>query len=207
MFVITVAYTLTVGPSGIIACVLLWERPGRLVVYLLLVHGTRRQFHHKVVSRPTPKSNNGIPNGTSFDTAITIELRFALLNGKCFWFFRSLFQRARSFAFMPFRSISCVIDCSWTCSAMADLELCPSLIASQCSFFRTRSARFRLHIHQSTFCISRSTPRWWSNLLEVGPSMYKESSNGETSWELCLSLVSCDILSNLCFFSFLKDSL
>ena len=60
------------------------EHPRRLDVYLLLAHGTRRQSHHKVVSRPTPKSNNGIPNGASFDTAITIELRFALLNVKCF---------------------------------------------------------------------------------------------------------------------------
>ena len=42
---------------------------------------------------------------------------------------------------MPCQSISCGIDCSWTCSAMADMELCPSLISSQCSFFRTRSAR------------------------------------------------------------------
>ena len=53
-------------------------------IYLLVAHGTRRKPHHKVVSRQTPKSNNGIPNGASFDTAITIELRFALLNVKCF---------------------------------------------------------------------------------------------------------------------------
>ena len=37
----------------------------------------------KVMSLKT-KSNNGIPNGASFDTAVTIELRFALLNVKCF---------------------------------------------------------------------------------------------------------------------------
>ena len=84
-FVITVAHALTVSPSGIIACVLLWEHTGRLGVYLLLhAHATRRQSHHKAVSRPTPKSNNGMPNGASFDTAVTIELRFALLNVKCF---------------------------------------------------------------------------------------------------------------------------
>ena len=83
-FVITVAHALTVGPSGIIACVLLWEYPRRLGVYLLLAHETRRQSHHKVVSRPTPKSNNGIPNGASFNTTVTIELWFALLNVKCF---------------------------------------------------------------------------------------------------------------------------
>ena len=97
--------------------------------------------HHKVVSRPTPKSNNGIPNGASLNTAITIDLRFGLLNVKCFSDFRSFFQHARSIAFMPYQSISCGIDCSWTCSAMADLELCPSRIASQCSFFCTCSAR------------------------------------------------------------------
>ena len=79
---ITVANALTVGPSGIIACVLLWEHPWRLGVYLLLAHGTRRQSHLKC--RPTPKSNNGILNGASFDTTVTIELRFALLNVKCF---------------------------------------------------------------------------------------------------------------------------
>ena len=78
-FVITVADALTVGPSGIIACVLLWEHPGWLSVYLLLAHGTRRQSHHEVVSRLTPKSNSDIPNGASFDTAVTIELRFVLL--------------------------------------------------------------------------------------------------------------------------------
>ena len=50
--------------------------------------GTWRLSHHKVVSRPTPKSNNGIPNGASCDTAVTIELRFALLNVKCFSDFR-----------------------------------------------------------------------------------------------------------------------
>ena len=83
-FMITVAHALTVGPSGKIACVLLWEHPRRLGVYLLLAHGSRRQFHHIVVFRPTPKSNNGIPNGASFDTAETIELQFALLNVKCF---------------------------------------------------------------------------------------------------------------------------
>ena len=83
-FVITMAHTLTVGPSGIIACVLLWEHPRRLCVYLLLAHGNRRQSHHKVVSRPTPKSNNGFPNTASFDSAVTIDLRFALLNVKCF---------------------------------------------------------------------------------------------------------------------------
>ena len=38
----------------------------------------------KVVSRPTPKSNNGIPNGAWIDTAVTIKLRFALLNVKYF---------------------------------------------------------------------------------------------------------------------------
>ena len=80
---ITVAHVLTVGPRGRITCVLLWEHPGRLSVYLLLVHGTLRPSHHKAVSRPTPKSNNGIPNGASFDIAVTIELRFALLNVKC----------------------------------------------------------------------------------------------------------------------------
>ena len=83
-FVITVAPALTVGPSGVTACVLLWEHPRRLGVYLLLAHGTGRQFHNKVVSRPATKSDNGIPNGASFDTAVTIELRFALLNVKCF---------------------------------------------------------------------------------------------------------------------------
>ena len=141
-FVITVAHALTVGPSSNIACVLLWEHPRRLGVYLLLAHGTRRQSHHKVVSRPTPKSNGGIPNGASFDTAVTTELRFALLTVKCFSdIFPFLFQCAQSIAFMPCQSISCGIDCSWTCSAMADLELCPSLIASQCSFLRTRSGR------------------------------------------------------------------
>ena len=71
-------------PERQIACVLLWEHPQRLGVYLLLAHGTQRQSHHKVVSRPTPKSNKGIPNGASFDTTVTIELRFALLNVKCF---------------------------------------------------------------------------------------------------------------------------
>ena len=136
----TMADVLTVGPSGSIACVLLWGYPGWLGVYLLLTHGTRRQSHHTVVSRPTPKSNNGFPNGASFNTAVTIELQFALLNVKCFSDFHSLFQRARCIAFMPCQSISSGIDCSWTCSAMADLELCPSLIASQCSFFRTQSA-------------------------------------------------------------------
>ena len=80
----TVALALTVGPSGITACVLLSKHPGRLGVYLLLAHETRRQSHAKVVSKPTPKSNNGILNGASLDTAITIELRFALLNVKCF---------------------------------------------------------------------------------------------------------------------------
>ena len=78
------AHALTVGPSSIIACVLLWEHLGQLGVYLLLAHGTRRQSHHKVVSRPTPKSNDGISNGASFDTAVTIKWRFALLNVKCF---------------------------------------------------------------------------------------------------------------------------
>ena len=73
-FVITVAHALTVGPSGIIACVLLWKHPQWVAVYLLLVlaHETRRQSHHKVVSGPTQKSNNDIPKGASFDTAITI---------------------------------------------------------------------------------------------------------------------------------------
>ena len=66
------SHALTVGPSGIMACVLLWEHPQPLGVYLLLAHGTRRQSHHKVVYKPTPKSNNRIPNGASFDTAITI---------------------------------------------------------------------------------------------------------------------------------------
>ena len=80
----TLAHALTVGPSGIIACVLLWEHPRQLGVCLVLAHGTRRQSHHKVASRKTPKSNNGIPNGASFNTAVTIELRFALLNVKCF---------------------------------------------------------------------------------------------------------------------------
>ena len=83
-FVITVAHALTVGPSSIIACVLLWEHLQRLSVYLLLAHGTRRQSHHKVVSGPTKNQKNGIPNGASFHTAVTIELRFALLNVKCF---------------------------------------------------------------------------------------------------------------------------
>ena len=54
------------------------------LVYLQQAHRTRRQSHHKGVSSPTPKSNNGIPNGASFDTAITTELPFALLNVKCF---------------------------------------------------------------------------------------------------------------------------
>ena len=76
-FVITVVHALTVGLSGIIASVLLWELPGRLGLYLLLAHGTQRQSHHKV-SKPTPKLNNGIPNGASFDTAVTLELRFGL---------------------------------------------------------------------------------------------------------------------------------
>ena len=81
---ITAVHALIVGPSGIKVCVLLWEHPGRLGVYLLLAHGARRPSHHTVVSRLTPKSNNGIPNGASLDTAVTIELRFALLNVKCF---------------------------------------------------------------------------------------------------------------------------
>ena len=37
-FMITVAHAVTVGPSGIIACVLLWEHPRWLGVYLLLAH-------------------------------------------------------------------------------------------------------------------------------------------------------------------------
>ena len=47
------AHALTVDPSGKIACVLLWEHPRWLGVYLLLAHGTGRQSHHKVVSRST----------------------------------------------------------------------------------------------------------------------------------------------------------
>ena len=66
------------------ACVLHWEHPGRLSVYLPLALGTRRQSHYKEVSMPTSKSNNGIPNGASFDPTVTIELRFAFLNVKCF---------------------------------------------------------------------------------------------------------------------------
>ena len=99
----------------------------RLGVYLLLAHGTGRQSHHKVVYRPTPKSTNGIPNGASFDTAVTIESRFALLNVKRFSDLSPLFQHAQSFALMSCQSISWCIDWSWRCSAMADLELCPSL--------------------------------------------------------------------------------
>ena len=66
------------------ACVLLEQHPGRLGVYPLLAHETRRQSHYKVVSRPTPKSNNVIPNGASFDTTVTIDLQFAPWNVKCF---------------------------------------------------------------------------------------------------------------------------
>ena len=134
------AHTLTVGPSGIIACVLLWEHPRRLCVYLLLAHGNRRQSHHKVVFRPTPKSNNGFPNPASFDSAVTIDLRFALLNVNFFSDFSLSLPACTIYAFMPCQSISCGIDCLWMCSAMADSGLCPSLIASQCFFFRTRSA-------------------------------------------------------------------
>ena len=123
----------TVGPSGIIAYVLLWEHPRRLVVYLLLAHGTGRQSHHKVVSRPTQDQIIAFQMvlRSTPPSQLSCGLRFWMWNASRI--FRSLFQRARSIVFMPCQSISCGIDCSWTCSAMADLELCPSLIASQCS--------------------------------------------------------------------------
>ena len=140
-FVITVAHALTVGPSGIIACVLLWEHPRRLGVYLLPAHLTGRQSHHKVVSRPTQNQIMAFQMAlrSTSPSQWSCSLRFWMWNDSLI--FHSLFQHARSIAFMPCQSISCGISCSWTCSAMTDLELCPSLIASQCSFFRTRSAR------------------------------------------------------------------
>ena len=140
-FVRTVAHALTVGPSGIIACVLLWKHPRRLGVYLLLAHGTQRQSHHKVVSRPTQNQIMAFQMAlrSTPPSRLSCGLRFWMRNASLI--FRSLFQSTRSIAFMPCQSISCGIDCSWTCSAMADLELCPSLIALQCSFFQTRSAR------------------------------------------------------------------
>ena len=91
-------------------------------------------------------------------------LRFWMWNASLI--FRSLFQRARSIAFMPCQSISCGIDCSWTCSAMADLELCPSLIASQCSFFRTRSAG-QVSATYSPEHVLHFTDRWKSVLRSI----------------------------------------
>ena len=176
----TVVHPLTVGPSNITACVLLWENPGWLSVYLLLAHGTRRHSHHKVVSRPTPTSDNGIPNGASFDTAVTIDLRLALLNVKCFSDFSlppttcTIYcLHALPIDFMWHRSVTDIIGNGW-------LGACPSLIASQCSFFaHIAHVKFRPHIHQSMFkfYISWSTQRWWSTLLGVAtPQLNRDGS-------------------------------
>ena len=81
-FVITVAHALTVGPSGIIVCLLLWEHLGWLGVYLLQggrekkTPTTTRTQNPRTISPKSsiwtpPKSNNGIPNGASFDTAVS----------------------------------------------------------------------------------------------------------------------------------------
>ena len=107
-----------VGPSGVTACVLLWEHPRRLGVYLLLAQGTRRQPHHKVGSRPTQNQITAfqMPLCSTPPSRLSCGLRFWMWNASLI--FRSLFQRARSIAFMPCQSISCGIDCSWTCSAI-----------------------------------------------------------------------------------------
>ena len=174
-FVITVAHALTVGPSGIlvIASVLLWEHLGQLGVYLLLACGTRRQSHHKVVSRPT--SNNGIPNGASFDTAVTIELRFALFDVKCFSHFSLP---------LPACTIYCLhalpIDVIWhrlfmnmlgngwlgALSKSNRIAMFLLLSTSRTQSFAYMFTRARFAFHGAR----------WSNLLEVGPSMYKEST-------------------------------
>ena len=95
-FVITVAHALTAGPSSIIACVLLWKHPGRLGVYLLLGHGTQRQSHHKVVSRPTQNQIMAFQMAlrSTPPSRLSCGLRFWMWNASLI--FRSPFQRPRT---------------------------------------------------------------------------------------------------------------
>ena len=85
--------------SDTIACVLLWEHPWQLGVYLL-AHGTRRQSHHKVV---LGQHQNQI---IAFQMVLRSTPPSRLSCGLRFWMWNvslilcSLFQRARSIAFI-----------------------------------------------------------------------------------------------------------